>query len=107
MPRSVAFKSEWMKTIPWLEAVKSDSGKARCKICSTNFDISNGGLSQAKRHGEAKKHLNIVKTLSGETSQVTMDTSNGVLQISRGIYPKIRSNQQARMKFHINKFVYH
>ena len=39
----------------------SDRGKqqAYCKVCSKHFSVSHGGIADALRHGEGKKHLEL------------------------------------------------
>jgi hypothetical protein len=40
----------------WLQKVEDDRYKARCRLCKTNFDIGNMGISSITSHAKGKKH---------------------------------------------------
>ena len=67
MPGVCKFSDRWLTVeqySTWLAAVASDRTKARCKVCLTNFDISNMGETALRSHAKGEKHQKRLSQLS-------------------------------------------
>ena len=65
MPKAVSrkykskFLKEWLNIAKyklWLQECPSDSDKAFCKVCNSEFDMSNIGISSMDSHAKGLKH---------------------------------------------------
>lgn len=50
------FNKDWLAMHPWLEEVKNDKDKAKCKLCNKNFSVSNKGYADVKQHLKSSGH---------------------------------------------------
>ena len=53
------FNAEYTRTFDWVMASNPGKQQAYCKVCSTHFRVSHGGIDDVRKHGEGKKHLEL------------------------------------------------
>lgn len=56
MARKCKFNTDWLSQHAWLEEDKNDKEKAKCKLCNSNFMISNKGYAGVKQHSDSQTH---------------------------------------------------
>ena len=64
MAHSARFNNDWLlkeQYKSWLIPVSEDNTKAKCKLCSKVFSLSNMGEIAIKSHASGKKHIAAVK----------------------------------------------
>lgn len=44
------FKKEWLAKHQWLDEVKGNAERAKCRLCKCDFSISNKGYADVKQH---------------------------------------------------------
>lgn len=52
------FNKEWLKIYDWIEEVKDDKDKAKCKLCNSMFSVSNKGHASITQHRDTTTHRN-------------------------------------------------
>ena len=93
----------------WLAVVACDRMKARCKVCLTNFDVSNMGEAALRSHAKGEKHQRRLSQLSDSktnpsiavfysasqttTSPATAATS-GTIEMTAVSADAVNSNEQ-------------
>ena len=58
------FRNEWLLDAEfkeWIEEVKGDRTKLKCKLCRREFNLSNMGTAALKSHMKYQKHIELVK----------------------------------------------
>lgn len=100
MSRKCKFSKDWLSTHKWLEEVKDDQGKAKCKLCNSVFSIANKGAADLKQHLLSRTHQ------SNESAAANTASIDKLLEskVSQFVFVNIYANtlkmelQRARMK---------
>ena len=50
------FLEDWTKLYDWVQPTSFGNDMAFCKLCSTNFSVSHGGVYDIKRHADGDSH---------------------------------------------------
>lgn len=50
------FQKDWLAEYKWLEQVKNDTEKAKCKLCNKGFSVANKGIANVKQHQQTSTH---------------------------------------------------
>ena len=104
MPGKCSFQENWLgkeQNEVWLRLVLIDKYKALCKLCNSNFDVSNSGYGSVQKHAKGKKHQELLRsavshkqtilsfgnTIPTETSSVVISTSAVSIQSGPSVLP--------------------
>lgn len=80
--RQTMFSTDWQAKHAWLQSVTNDKHSANCNLHKATFKIGNGGLTQVKQHAETLKHKAAIALQDGLTTQKTLKSQNGSIQLS-------------------------
>ena len=75
MAHSARFNNDWLlkeQYKSWLIPVSEDNTKAKCKLCSKVFSLSNMGEIAIKSHASGKKHIAAVKLTEKVESVISL-----------------------------------
>jgi len=67
------FKKEWLSISnfsTFLRECKTDSTKALCIVCNTQFSIQNSGIGDIHRHIKRKKHQDCLKSAEANRCKI-------------------------------------
>ncbi|CAF1504348.1 unnamed protein product [Rotaria sp. Silwood1] len=67
------FKKDWLNIkeySPWLQEIKNDPTKARCKACLRTFSVHYDGKTALKKHMNSDLHKSCIKSFTNTSSIV-------------------------------------
>jgi len=62
------FLEDWTKLYDWVQPTSLGNDMAFCKLCSTNFSVSHGGVYDIKRHADGDSHKKAVASTRKSTN---------------------------------------
>lgn len=81
MPTNTKYRPSWETQFPWVKPVANDPFRASCKVCGTDFSVSNKGVQVLKQHDTNSTHKNNLKAIAG-TPKIDMAFSGKCIPIS-------------------------
>ena len=76
------YRLEYAQKFPVLSSSKLGEHHARCNLCSTDFSVSHGGLSDVEKHVNTKNHKTIAEATRGRSLTSFFATSSDVSVIN-------------------------
>lgn len=67
------FLEDWTKLYDWVQPTSLGNDMAFCKLCSTNFSVSHGGVYDIKRHADGDSHKKAVASTRKSTNLKNAD----------------------------------
>lgn len=64
MPKNTKYQPTWEIQFPWVKSVANDQFRASCKVCGTDFSVSNKGVQAVKQHETNLTHQNNLKAVA-------------------------------------------
>ena len=77
------FMEDWTKLYDWVQPTSLGNDMAFCKLCSTNFSVSHGGVYDIKRHADGDSHKKAVASTRNSTNLKNADPERIVSMLKR------------------------